>query len=117
MQTGKGIASECSRTRCAHADDGSRVHLVHARHHELGDYWLACQGAPELLFTENESNAGRLWGVPSRAPFVKDGIHEAVVNGVGGKVNPQCTGTKMSAHYRLVIAPGETATVLLRLSW
>ena len=58
------------------------VHLVHARHHELGDYWLACQGAPELLFTENESNSGRLWGVPSRAPFVKDGIHEAVVNGV-----------------------------------
>src|SRR5437588_389660 len=28
------------------------VHLVHARHHELGDYWLACQGVPELLFTE-----------------------------------------------------------------
>src|SRR3989440_170486 len=92
------------------------VRLVQARHHELGDYWLACQGAPELLFTENESNAGRLWGVPSRAPFVKDGIHEAVVNGVGGKVNPQCTGTKMSAHYRLVIEPGETATILLRLS-
>ena len=55
--------------------------------------------------------------MPSRAPFVKDGIHETVVNGAGGKVNPQGVGTKMSAHYRLVIEPGETATVLLRLSW
>jgi hypothetical protein len=92
------------------------VRLVQARHHELGDYWLACQGAPELLFTENESNAGRLWGVPSRTPFVKDGIHETVVNGAAGKVNPQGTGTRVSAHYRLDIAPGETATILLRLS-
>src|SRR6266702_4265313 len=58
--------------------------LVQARHHELGDYWLACEGAPELLFTENETNAQRLWGIQSRTPFVKDGIHELVVNGAEG---------------------------------
>ncbi len=55
--------------------------------------------------------------MPSRTPFVKDGVHETVVSKAAGKVNPQGTGTKVSAHYRLVIAPGETATVLLRLSW
>src|SRR5205807_5845192 len=74
------------------------------------------QGEPDLLFTENESNARRLWGMQSRTPFVKDGIHEAVVNDAQGKVNPQGTGTKMSAHYHLIIAPGDTATILLRLS-
>ena len=62
----------------------------------------ACEGAPDLLFTENESNAGRLWGIQSRTPFVKDGIHETVVNGAEGKVNPQGVGTKVSAHYHLV---------------
>ena len=30
---------------------------IQATHSELGDYWLHCEGAPELLFTENESNA------------------------------------------------------------
>ena len=29
---------------------------MHAQHHELGEYWLACEGTPELLFTENETN-------------------------------------------------------------
>ena len=89
---------------------------MHAQHHELGDYWLACEGAPELLFTENETNAQRLWGIQSRTPFVKDGIHETVVNGAEGRLNPRDAGTKVSAHYRLVIAPGATQTVLPRLS-
>ena len=82
----------------------------------MGDYWLACEGAPDLLFTENESNAQRLWGIQSRTPFVKDGIHETVVNRAEGKVNPQGTGTKVAAHYSMVIAPGTTQTVLLRLA-
>ena len=30
---------------------------IQASHHELGEYWLHCDGRPELLFTENESNA------------------------------------------------------------
>src|SRR2546427_7903175 len=90
--------------------------LVHAQHPELGDYWLACEGSPDLLFTENESNAQRLWGIQNMRPFVKDGIHETVVNRAESKVNPQGTGTKVAAHYRMVIAPGTTQTVLLRLA-
>src|SRR5207253_11386084 len=42
---------------------------------------LACEGTPELLFTENESNAQRLWSTENRTPFVKDGIHETIVDG------------------------------------
>ena len=50
--------------------------LVHAQHHDIGECWLTCQGTPELLFTENETNNERLWGVPNRTAFVKDGIDE-----------------------------------------
>ena len=33
---------------------------IQATHPELGDYWLHCE-EPRVLFTENESNASRLW--------------------------------------------------------
>jgi len=92
------------------------MRLVHARHHAIGEAWLTCQGTPELLFTENETNDERLWGVPNRTPFVKDGIDETIVNKAEGKVNPEGVGTKAAAHYALVIEPGETQTILLRLS-
>ncbi|MFL5665846.1 MAG: MGH1-like glycoside hydrolase domain-containing protein, partial [Ktedonobacteraceae bacterium] len=95
---------------------GQSVRLVHVQHHELGDYWLACEGTPELLFTENETNARRLWGIENWTPFVKDGIHETVVNGARDKVNPQGTGTKAAAHYSVIIEPGATQTIMLRLA-
>ena len=33
-----------------------------ASHPELGEYTLSCDGAPELLFTENESNVAAALG-------------------------------------------------------
>jgi hypothetical protein len=101
--------------RAGKAEQGN-MRLVRAEHHELGEYWLACQGTPELLFTENESNAQRLWGIQNRTPFVKDGIHEAVVNGAGDRVNPQGTGTKAAARYTFEIESGMTRIIMLRLS-
>ena len=65
---------------------------------------------PALLFTENESNAERLWGVPGRTPFVKDGINDAVVNGARGTVNPEGVGTKVAAHYRFIVKAAATQT-------
>jgi hypothetical protein len=77
---------------------------------------LYCQGDPELWFTENESNHERLgWG-SNPSPYVKDAFHAVLVNGRADAVNPAHTGTKAAAHYQLDLAPGETATVLLRLS-
>jgi hypothetical protein len=94
----------------------SRVPLVAAEHVELGTYWLACHGTPDLLFTENESNAQRLWGIPNPTPFVKDGINDAIVHGAEGVLNPMQIGTKVAAHYRFTVNPGATEVVLLRLS-
>ena len=90
--------------------------MVRITHHKLGEYWLACEGAPRLLFTENETNAQRLWGAENRTPFVKDGINDTIVNHAEGRINPENKGTKAAAHYEMVIAPGATSTIQLRLS-
>ncbi|KAI0268624.1 Six-hairpin glycosidase-like protein [Gloeopeniophorella convolvens] len=34
---------------------------------------------PELLFTENDTNFTRLWGVPNKSPYVKDAFHDHIV--------------------------------------
>ena len=90
--------------------------VVEAVHPELGSYWLHCEGAGELLFTENESNNQRLWGQPNATPFVKDAINDAVVGGVASAVNPAQTGTKAAAHYTITVAAGATQTLRLRLT-
>src|SRR5262249_9508122 len=63
-----------------------------------------------------ETNTQRAFGVPSRSPYVKDGIDGYVVHGRAGAVNPRQTGTKAAAHYRLTLGPGECQVVRLRLS-
>ncbi len=81
-----------------------------------GARFLHCDGEPELLFTENETNLHRLFGAKNRTPWVKDGINDRVVHGRTGAVNPAAIGTKAAAWYRIEIAPGATAEVRLRLT-
>jgi hypothetical protein len=90
--------------------------VIRAEEEMYGKRWLLCEGAPELLFTENETNDDRLFGVANRTPYVKDGINNYVVNGAVGAVNPEQTGTKASANYRVRIEPGSSATLRLRLT-
>ena len=94
----------------------SGIRIVAAAQHDLGDRFLHCEGLIPLLFTENETNNERLFGTANAVPYVKDGINDYVVSGKQGAVNPRQTGTKASAHYQLTIKPGQTATILLRLS-
>jgi len=81
----------------------------------LGRYALHCENADELLFTENESNLERLWGIPKHCPFVKDSINDAVIQNKTGLVNPSKVGTKAAAHYRFTISANESRTIRLRL--
>ena len=90
--------------------------VVGASHHELGDYWLYCDGDPELLFTENESNAKRLWSQPNPSPYVKDAFHAYLISGIREAVNPAKTGTRAAAHYVLEVPAGASRTVRLRLA-
>ena len=79
-------------------------------------YWLYCEGDPELLFTENETNNKRLFGIEDHAPFLKDGINDYVVNGITAAINPEHVGSKASAHYKLSIASGETLVIRMRFA-
>jgi len=87
-----------------------------AEHETLGSYVLACDGLPDLLFTENDTNYRRLYGTPNLSSYVKDGINDYVVHGRTDAVHPADLGTTASAHYRMTIGSGETATVRLRLA-
>jgi hypothetical protein len=89
--------------------------VVHVTHQSLGEYRWSCDGASELLFTENESNASRLWGQPNPSPYVKDAFHEYVVGGRRDAVNPAKVGTKAAAHYVLDVPAGGSREVHLRL--
>ena len=83
---------------------------------KLGDRTLQCEGNPELLFTENETNTARLWGQPNASPYVKDAFHNYLVSNKEDAVNPAKMGTKAAALYRLNILAGGSQIVRLRLS-
>jgi hypothetical protein len=85
-------------------------------HFRYGKRWLLCAGQPELLFTENETNYQKLFGVRNRTPYVKDAFHEYVAGNSKAAVNPEQAGTKMAAYHRLRIDPGQSVTLKLRLT-
>ena len=96
------------------AGDAGRV--IAATHPELGERFLYAEGAAALLFTENETNTERLFRVPNRTPYVKDGIDRYIVHGGQEAVNPEQQGTKASVHYPLTVGAGASRTLRLRLS-
>jgi hypothetical protein len=77
---------------------------------------LYSKDAPELLFTENETDCQEAWCSPNTSPYVKSGIGRYVVNGDRAAVNPEKRGTKAAAHYTLALDPGASAVLELRLT-
>jgi len=90
--------------------------VVEAVDPKLGRRYLYCEGEVPLLFTENETNTQRIFGVPNRSPYVKDSINDCIVQGQAGAVNPENKGTKVAAHYRVTVEPGQCEVVRLRFS-
>ena len=58
-----------AKPHLAAAKAASGTSVVAASHPELGDRWLYCDGAPPLLFTENETNTERLVRHAERQPL------------------------------------------------
>ena len=90
--------------------------VVRASDTVLGQRFLYCEGDCRLLFTENETNTQRIFGAPNRSPYVKDSINDYIVQGRRDAVNPENRGTKSAAHYRLVVPPGRSVAIRLRLT-
>ena len=72
-------------------------------------------GDATLLFTDNESNAPRLWNFGGPGYF-KDGFHEHIIGGRPDAVNPARTGTKSAAWFQTLIAGGAKREFKLRLT-
>jgi hypothetical protein len=77
---------------------------------------LHCDGDPELLFTENDTNTERVFGYDSGARYTKDAFHRYLIDGQANAVNPELRGTKAAARYAIDVASGETVTLRLRLN-
>jgi mannosylglycerate hydrolase MGH1-like protein len=92
---------------------------VVAQHTTLGRFHFAAEPlaerGPSLLFTENETNAARLFGAQNATPYVKDAFHDYLIHGRTEAINPAGTGTKVAAHYCLDLPPGETMRLRFRL--
>src|SRR5262249_16601939 len=86
------------------------------QHWRYGKRWLLAEGKPEFLFTENETNNARLFGTRNRSPYVKDPFHHYLIHQNKAAVNPDQSGTKMAAHYKLDISPRQSATLKFRLT-
>ena len=88
---------------------------IAVEHPQLPPLRLYCEGRPELLFCENETNFSRLYGINS-AGTCKDGINDYIVCGDRTAVNPERVGTKAATHYHLDLAAGESVRLRLRLA-
>jgi hypothetical protein len=114
-----GDGTPCPTIRPAAAQGSSApISTLRADHERLGTWWLTTTGQPELLFTQNETNAERLFGTPSRTAAVKDAFHDAIVRGDRSRLaaDPGAGVTKAATHHRWVLEPGETRIVVLRLA-
>jgi len=81
-----------------------------------GKYRLDCDGKPQLLFCDNETNVRRLFGETEAKGFFKDAFHEYVIAGNKSAVNPAQTGTKSAALHELEIPAGGSGTVRVRFT-
>lgn len=90
--------------------------IITANHWDLGQRYLYCEGAKQLLFTNNETNTQRLFGMTNRRAYVKDGINNYLVHGDQSAVNPEAVGTKSAAHYEINVPPSKMHTIRLRFT-
>ncbi len=94
--------------------------IVSAPHASLGQFYLAYSNASDNtaatpLFTENETNNVRLFGIENLSPYVKDAFHEYLIHGNKEAVNPAMVGSKFGCLYSLQFGGLETKTLYLSL--
>jgi hypothetical protein len=89
--------------------------LVLAIHDELGAHSIAFDAADRLLFTENETNFARLFGIGPTHGYFKDAFHEYVVHERTDAVNATGPGTKTAGFYLRAIPAGGSTTIRVRL--
>jgi len=92
--------------------------MVSVNHANLVSYDFAVDpenGTNSFYFTENETNYERLFDLKNPYPFVKDSLHECLVNNNRKVVNPLPHGTKVGAAVKVLIGAGQSRVFKYRL--
>ena len=89
---------------------------VSLEHEELGSYFFYFENPHSVLFTENETNTERLYGLPNPSPFVKDSFRDFHKKEMGLKMREKGEGTKFAPVYEFLIPADDCIEIRLRLS-
>ena len=90
---------------------------LRARHDTLPDFCLFARERPvNWLFTENDTNAVKLFSAENDSLYVKDAFHNYVIHGLETAVNAANRGTKAAGLYRGEVKRGESRTLFFRLA-
>ncbi len=89
---------------------------IKTSHPAVETFFLYAQNAPQLLFTENETNFRRLSGGMNASFYVKDAFDRYIVHGEKEAVNPDRNGTKCAAVYTCRLSEGGSQQLILRLT-
>jgi hypothetical protein len=90
--------------------------VLTARRAESDNHNFYTDGEPEILFCDNDTNVRRLFGMNDAPGYFKDAFHEYIVHGNQAAVNPENSGTKTGALYKLTIPAGGSKQIRLRLA-
>ena len=90
--------------------------MVKIRYEKMGDYYCYFDAPERCLFTENETNRERIFGVKNSSPFVKDAINDAVISGNYELFKDKKSGTKFSPIYVKEVAGKDVFSIKLRIT-
>jgi hypothetical protein len=97
-------------------DGGEGYGHVKADHYWEGDYHFYFEKPVRTLFTENETNTERLYGVPNKTPYVKDAFHTATQEQRFDWLEEKKEGSKFAPMYEYTIDGNSCVTVKMRFS-
>lgn len=100
----------------SHEESKGKYGKVKAYHPKLGTYYMYFDTPERELYTENDSNAKRLFGLENETPYVKDLFHDMLINNDYNPAKLKKEGTKFAPQYKVTIAGESSYVIKLRLT-
>jgi len=97
--------------------NGNDLTVIQADHEQAGSFYLYSEEkSDDVLFTENDTNTERLFGVPNTSPYVKDAFHDVIVGKRRNLLKGKTSGSKAGIVSVREIASGGSQMFKLRLT-
>jgi hypothetical protein len=91
------------------------LNAISIKDDKLGEFHLYAQEPATWLFTDNDTNLGKLYNYENGQKYAKDGINDFLVNNDTNAVNPANTGTKAAGVYEFNLEGAGSISLHLRL--